>query len=234
MLSNIRIVLVRTFHSGNIGSVARAMKTMGLARLVLVNPKHFPDPVADARASGATDVLAEARICAALDEALEGAALVAALTSRRRDFAPPTFTLRDAMAELADRARRQEVALLFGAETSGLRNSELEKCHLRVEIPAAPVYPSLNLAAAVQVAAYELRMALLEGAGRPAACGELAVHEEIEGFYQHLEQALTASGFLDPAHPKKLMPRLRQLFSRTRLERDEVNILRGILNHMKK
>lgn len=227
--ANTRVVLSHPSHPGNIGAAARAMKTMGLARLVLINPKHFPDPVAEARASGAADVLAAARTCATLDEALEGTVLVAALTSRQRDFAPPTFSLRDAMAELANQARQQEVALLFGTEMSGLRNSELEKCHMRVEIPTAPAYPSLNLAAAVQVAAYELRMASLAATGCSAVYGELAVHEEIEGFYQHLEQALIASGFLDPTHPKKLMTRLRQLFSRTRLEKDEVNILRGIL-----
>jgi tRNA/rRNA methyltransferase len=230
-LARIRIVLSRTSHPGNIGAAARAMKTMGLRRLVLVEPRRFPDDEATARASGATEVLEAATVSSSLAEALRGTVLAAGFTSRRRELGPPVRWLREAAAEIVAEASAGEVALIFGNETFGLSNEELALCQIPVLIPANPDYASLNLAAAVQVACYELRMACggPPPAG-PAAGFEAATLDEIEGLFSHLSQAMLSSGFLDPAHPGRLMPRLRRLFARTRLERDEVNILRGMLN----
>jgi tRNA/rRNA methyltransferase len=232
-LDRIRVVLSHTYHPGNIGAVARAMKTMGLSRLYLVNPVRFPDAEATTRATGAADVLEQAQVCASLDEALQGTVLTVALTSRRRDLSHPLLTPRAAAPLLLAEAQHNEVALLFGAETSGLTNAELDRCQMLVMIPANPEFASLNLAAAVQVLAYELRTALPEGALPPEdEQKELASFDEVEGFYGHLEQAMVASGFLDPASPKRLMHRLRRLYARSRLEREEINILRGILTSL--
>lgn len=229
-LDRIRVVLSHTFHPGNIGAVARAMKTMGLYRLYLVNPQRFPDAEATTRATGAADVLEQARVCTSLDEALQGTIFAAAATSRRRDLSHPLLTPRTAAPLLLVEAQHGEVALLFGAETSGLTNAELDRCQMLLKIPANPAFASLNLASAVQVLAYELRTALSDEM-LPVAEEERsrASFEEVEGFYAHLEQVMVASCFLDPASPKRLMHRLRRLFARSRLEREEVNILRGIL-----
>lgn len=233
--SNLRIVLSHTSHPGNIGAAARSMKTMGLSNLYLVEPRYFPDPAAEARASGAIDVLNDAKVCATLEEALEGAALVAGLTARRRDVGPEDYTLREAAPELAERARTQPVVLLFGNETSGLSNAEMDKCQMRVSIPTNPEYSSLNLGSAVQVVSYELRMALLGNDIQPEEpAEELATSEEMEGFFRHLEQTLYRTEFLDPRYPKKLMSRLRRMFSRARPRKDEANILRGILTAVDK
>ncbi|MDR0701753.1 MAG: RNA methyltransferase [Azoarcus sp.] len=230
-LDRVRVVLVRASHPGNIGAAARAMKTMGLARLWLVSPASFPNPVARARASGAGDVLDRAKVVDTLPEALAGTVFAAALTARRRDLSLPCLGLRAAAAELLEWRARGEVALVFGNEASGLTNEELGLCALPVTIPASPDYASLNLGAAVQLACYELRMAAMEEDARPAAgrAPEPATHEEVEGFFAHLESAIVASGFLDPAKPRRLMPKLRRLFGRARLEKGEVAILRGIL-----
>ena len=231
----VRIVLSHTSHPGNIGAAARAMKTMGFARLVLVNPKIFPDPQAEAMASGAGDVLADARVVGSLDEALQGVTLVLALTARRRDLATAPLWARDGAAEVAMAAATGEVALVFGNETSGLSNEELALCNLWAMIPANPDYSSLNLAAAVQLLCYELRLALNAAAGAvPSAptfspAGMPATHDEIEGLMGHLESEALASGFLDPDKPGRLMLRLRRLFARAVLEKEEVNILRGLL-----
>lgn len=232
VLERIRVVLCQPSHPGNIGAVARAMKTMGLTRLYLVNPRRFPDPEATTRASGATDVLDNAVVCDSLEEALSGAVLAAALTSRRRDLSLPPVTPRLAAPQLLAEAQENDVAVVFGAETSGLTNAELDRCQLLLSIPANPEYASLNLGAAVQVVAYELRCAAGETAVPATDAGTPAGLEEIEGFYTHLEAVVIASGFLDPAVPKRLMHRLRRLFARTRLEREEVNILRGILKSL--
>ena len=197
-LSRIRIVLCATSHPGNIGASARAMRAMGLAQLVLVAPQRFPDPEADALASGATDILRAARVVATLDEALAYAG-------------------------------RGEVALVFGSEMSGLSNAELARCQLVATIPSDPAFSSLNLAAAVQVAAYELRVAAGGGEVWRAAAFEPATQDEIARLFEHGERTLVALDFLRPAHPKRLLPRLRRLFARARLEKEEVNILRGIL-----
>ncbi len=228
VLASIRVVLCQPSHPGNIGAAARAMKTMGLAELVLVRPKRFPHAEADALASGATDLLAAARVCDTLDEALAGCALAIGLSARRRELSHEQVTAREAAARAVATAHSQPAALVFGTEMSGLSNAELLRCQLLAMIPANPEYPSLNLAAAVQILAYEVRQAAVSPA-QPTPPFPLASHDEVEGFLRQLEHTLVRIGFLDPAHPKRLMPRLRRLFARTRLEREEVNILRGIL-----
>jgi tRNA/rRNA methyltransferase len=229
-LDRIRIVLCRTSHPGNIGSAARAMKTMGLSRLVLVRPRQFPHEESYALASGATDVLENIRICDTLEDALTGCTLAIGLTARKRELSHHAVAPREAAAEaMRIAAQQQEVALVFGGETNGLSNEELIRCQRLANIPANPEYSSLNLAAAVQVLAYELRMAAQITPLATAKQAELATHDEAEGFYSHLEQTLTDIGFLDPAQPKRLMSRLRRLFTRAGLQKEEVNILRGIL-----
>ncbi|MDP1525738.1 MAG: RNA methyltransferase [Rhodocyclaceae bacterium] len=230
-LQRVRVILCATSHPGNIGAAARAMKTMGLTRLVLVNPKIFPDPQAEAMASGADDVLVNATVCASLTEALQGVVLALAMTARRRELATVPLGARDAALELAGMAAQGEVALVFGNETSGLSNEELAQCGCWAMIPSNPDFSSLNLAAAVQVMCYELRMALLGTQPVPmiSDAGQLATHEEVEGVLSHFEQSAVDSGFLDVASPGRLMLRLRRLFARARLEREEVNILRGFL-----
>lgn len=228
-LDRIRIVLSRPSHPGNIGAAARAMKTMGLSQLWLVAPHAFPDPIADARASGATDILAAARVVPTLAEALSGTVLAAGVTARRRELSLPRRNAREATAELVAQAAAGDVALVFGNETSGLSNEEVLLCGMPVTIPANPDYSSLNLGAAVQILCYEARIAALAPA-EPADPGpEPASFDEVEGFLAHLERATTASGFHDPANPKRLLPRLRRMFGRIRLEKEEVGILRGML-----
>lgn len=229
-LDRIRIVLSHPSHPGNIGAAARAMKTMGLSRLVLVNPKCFPDGEAKARAAAAADVLDNALVCASLSEALAGTSLALAVTARRRDLATAIRWPRQAAAELVAGTAHGDVALVFGHETSGLSNEEVALCHAPVSIPANPACSSLNLGAAVQVLCYELRLAAEDPGDAPSGALEPARFEEVEGFIAHLERAMVKSGFLDPEKPKRLMSRLRRLFARTRLEKEEVAILRGILS----
>ena len=233
-LDNIRIVLSHTSHPGNIGAVARAMKTMGLHSLYLINPKCFPDAEADARAANAIDILQQAKVCAELDIALENTALTAAVTARPRELSHTIYDARQGAMELVQQAQQQPVALLFGREHSGLTTAEVNKCQVIIHIPANPQYPSLNLASAVQVMAYELRMALTGNLTRPTASGVTANFNELELLYAHLEQLMIASGFLDPQKPKLLMQRIRRLFARARLEKEEVQILRGILTALGK
>jgi len=229
MLDRIRIVLCTTTHPGNIGAAARAMKTMGLSRLALVTPRFFPHEQATAMASGADDVLAAAKVYASLPDALQGTTLVVGMTARARDLSHPMRPVREVAQQVAEEVQQGEVALVFGTEMSGLSNAELDACQVLANIPAQPGFSSLNLAASVQIAAYELRQALLQDRGAVGRDYPLASHEEMEHFYQHLERVLYGSGFLDPAQPGRLMIRLRRLFSRARVEREEVSILRGIL-----
>lgn len=235
-LDRIRVVLSRTSHPGNIGATARAMKTMGLRDLWLVAPERFPDEVATARASGAVDVLEAAHVVGTLEEALADTVFSAALTARRRELSLPRMQARDAARELVGRTDDGVVALVFGNETSGMTNEEVGLCSLPVTIPTDAEFSSLNLGAAVQVLAYELRMAALGEAGAapvdPAV--EPATHADFEGFMAHLERVVTASGFHDPANPKRLLPRMRRLFNRVRLEKEEVAILRGMLTTFEK
>jgi tRNA/rRNA methyltransferase len=233
VFERLRFVLVETSRAGNIGAAARAMKTMGFSELVLVRPReadalHHEEAIAFA--SGANDVLSRARIVDSLDEALAGCNLTVAMSARLREFSPPLRSPRALAQQLhADTSLR--CALVFGNERFGLSNEHVEKCNALVSIPVSAEYSSLNLAQAVQILAYECRVAAM-GEQRDAMAigfqGEAASAEQIEGLFRHLEQALIEIEFLDPAHPKKLMPRLRRLFSRTGLETEEVNILRGI------
>jgi tRNA/rRNA methyltransferase len=225
----VRVVLCNTSHPGNIGACARAMKTMGLAGLALVNPKHFPHPEAEAMSSRAVDLLASAAVHASLDEALAGTVFAVACTARNRDLSHPVLTPRQAAARMIEEAARGPVALVMGAEKYGLTVEEVNRCSVIATIPANPDYSSLNLAAAVQLFAYELKVAADGSETRPQQTFPAATHEEIEWFYGHLEQALLDIGFLNPREPKRLMQRMRRLFARARLEREEVNILRGIL-----
>jgi tRNA/rRNA methyltransferase len=233
-LSNIRIVLCQTSHPGNIGSAARAMKTMGLSRLVLVNPKKFPHAEAEAMSSGANNILAEASLCESLQQALVGCSLVIGVSARKRELTHEIATAREAATEAIRIAGTEQVALVFGTEMSGLSNDELIQCQQLAMIPANPEYSSLNLGAAVQVLAYELRQAAIVPDMSPNAVAQLAAHEDVEGFFVHLEETLLGTGFLDPAMPKRLMTRLRRLFVRARLQKEEVNILRGILKSVDK
>jgi len=229
-LDRIRIVLCETSHPGNIGAAARAMKTMGLTRLALVNPHRFPAPEAVAMATGAADLLPLARVCASLDEALEGCVLAIALTARERELGTVASYLANAAREAIQWTSKGDVALVFGTEMSGLSNAQVLRCQRLAHIPANPEFSSLNLAAAVQIAAYELRRAALNETA-PAPRGfPPAGAEEIELLYAHAQETLVALGFLNPARPRRLMPRLRRLFARARLEKEEVNILRGVLS----
>ncbi|WP_406805427.1 RNA methyltransferase [Burkholderia semiarida] len=235
-----RFVLVEPSHPGNVGAAARALKTMGFSRLVLVAPRvlHVQrDPEAIAMASGADDVLASAHVVPTLGEALSGVHWSIALTARTREYGPPRLAPRAAAAQASAQVGAGDIALVFGNERTGLANEHVDQCSALAHIPANPAYSSLNLAQAVQVLAYELRVAFLEQASEPSAqppaeAGTLAQSDEIERMYVHLENALIALDFLDPRNPKKLMPRLRRLFARTGLEREEVNILRGIAKHI--
>lgn len=231
IVDNVRVVLSHTTHPGNIGSAARAMKTMGLESLYLVNPRHFPDAQANTMSAGADDVLDNAVVCGSIDEALQGTVFVVAMTARMRDISHEVLTPREAMPLLAQHAAQGQVALLFGTEMAGLTNEEMSKSNLLVRIPANPQFSSLNLASAVQVACYELSVAM-EYAGLDLQQLEIepARHEEVERFFVHLEEVLRQIGFFNSKHPNKLMQKLRRLYARARLEQEEVNILRGILS----
>jgi tRNA/rRNA methyltransferase len=230
VLERVRIVLCHTSLPANIGAAARAMKTMGLASLYLVDPKHFPHADAEALASRATDILAAARVCATLDDALAGTVYAVASTARNRDMSHPVLTPREAAARLIAETQRGPVALVLGAEKFGLTVQEVNRCSVIATVPANPEYSSLNLAAAVQLFAYEMRLAAQPLEHMPQQSFDAATYEEIEMLYTHLEAALLEIGFINPKEPKRLMQRMRRLFARIRLEREEVNILRGILN----
>ncbi len=233
-LKNIRVVLTQPSHPGNIGAAARAMKTMGLNALALVRPRRFPHPDADARASGALDVLQQAQVYDSLAAALSGCVLAVAASSRQRGLRHEMMTARDAARELLAQAASHPVAIVFGNETSGLSSEEVSLCQVWACIPANPEYTSLNLAAAVQIFAYELRMALPESGGRQEPEFEPASLEQVEQLYRHFERTMVHTGFLDPASPKRLPPRLRRLLARARLEVEEVNILHGFLKAVDK
>lgn len=246
MLQNIRIVLVHTSHPGNIGAVARAMKNMGLSRLVLVNPDHFPHPKATFRSSGATDVLESAQVVGSLEEAVRDCHWVVGTSARSRTLPWPMVEPRSFAQRAATELSGQPIALVFGREEHGLTNDELQRCHHHLQIPANPEYPVLNVAMAVQVLCYELRMAHLDsglsgGAEKlpsgPGAEGwdELpASAEDIERFIAHLEETLIKVGFHDPDNPRQLIPRLRRLYQRSGMDKMEINIMRGALKSILK
>ncbi|HLP97015.1 MAG TPA: RNA methyltransferase [Sideroxyarcus sp.] len=228
-LNNVRVVLSHTTHPGNIGAAARAMKTMGLGRLYLINPRHFPDAQATAMAAGADDILENVVVCTSIDEALQGVTFTVAMTARLRDISIEVKTPREAMPQVLQQAQAAPVALLFGTEMSGLTNEEMGKAQLGVNIQANPEFSSLNIAAAVQVMAYELSVAAESFTPRAVPEIQPATHERVEGLYAHLEKTLFEIGFFTTQNPARLMQRLRRLYSRTRLEDEEINILRGIL-----
>jgi tRNA/rRNA methyltransferase len=239
LFNRLRFVLVETSRAGNIGSVARAMKTMGFTELVLVSPRctdFLDDPEAVAFASGAGDVLANARVVGSIGEALQGCNFAAAVSARLREFSPPVWTPRAFAAHVTGEGELMP-ALVFGNERVGLPNQIVEQCNVLINIPANPAYSSLNLSQAAQVLAYECRMGAIGDALPQTAVGfhgDAASLTQVEGMYAHLEEALVSIGFLNADNPKKLMPRLKRLFSRTQLETEEVNILRGIARHILK
>ncbi len=236
MLEQVRIVLVNTSHTGNIGSAARAMKTMGLSDLWLVDPVSPPDSQAIALAAGASDILANARTVPTLAEAVADCGLVIGTSARSRTWSWPMLDAREAGEKIMTEAPRHKVALVFGRERTGLSNDELQQCHFHVAIPANPEYSSLNLAMAVQTLSYEVRMAWL--AREQGAVTEIEqdypLSEDLERFYQHLEQTLLETGFIIKPHPGQVMTKLRRMFNRARPEDHELNILRGILTSVQK
>lgn len=247
--NQIRIILVETSHSGNIGAVARAMKNMGLGNLWLVNPKSFPDETSYARSAGASDVLDRANVVSSLDEALADCVLVLGTSARGRKVPWPVIAPPEAATLATDNTEKGTVAVVFGRENHGLSNDELHKCHYHIHIPSNPDYSSLNLSMAVQVMCYELRMYYLRSLegdkGSPylkpmMAPGDagwdvpVASVKDVEGFFGHLEQVLMDINFHRRENPRQLMSRLRRLFQRARLDQMEINILRGILSAAQK
>lgn len=235
-MDSTRFILIQTSHPGNVGAAARAMKVMGFSELVLVAPR-FADVLSQeetvAMASGAADVLARARIVATLPEALDGVTFACATAMTPRDFGPPTREPRALFEELA--VQSHKLALVFGSERYGLSNEDVYRCHAVLSIPTHPDYGSLNLAQAVQLLAYDWRQALGGFGVQPRTVDPtLADAQAVQGLLAHLQQALQAIGYLDPAAPKKLMPRLNQLFNRAQLSSEEVHILRGIARAMEK
>lgn len=247
----VSVVLICTSHSGNIGAVARAMKNMGLYRLILVSPNDFPSEQAYSRSSGAEDVLKQARVVESLDQAIGESQIVIGASARTRKMNWPLITPHECAKIICSQLDSNQqasdqganVALLFGREASGLTNEELQRCNYHVNIPANEEYSSLNLAMAVQVICYEIRMAALNtGVNLRSLPAELAQQREetlanvsdVEGFLSHLESTLIEIGYHDPNNPRMLMSRLRRLFQRAHLDKMEVNILRGILKDVTK
>jgi len=230
-LAKVRVILINTTHPGNIGATARAMKVMGLSSLHLVTPKIFPNAEAIAMASGADDLLQSAVVHESLDSALAGCPLVLGTSARLRSLSMPMLDVRKASEQAMAESASHEVAVLFGRERYGLTNEEMQRCQFLVNIPSNPAYSSLNLAQAVQIMGYELRVAAMGGAGISVPPLDWAPVDDsqMEGFFQHLEQTLLDIRFLNPKQPKRLMLRLRRLFNRARPDQNEINILRGIL-----
>ena len=248
MLDRIRIVMVETTHAGNIGAAARAMKTMGLSQLVLVSPQGFPSAEATALASGAADLLEAARVVDSLDEAIADASLVVGTSARQRRIPWPCVTPRMLAQQISEEADTS-VAVLFGRESRGLTNEELERCHLHVSIPSNEDYGVLNVAAAIQVISYELRLASLGEDPQVTASREMphrmqqpdwawdeppADSAAMARFFEHLETVLVNTGFMDPTNPDQAMRRLRRLFLRARPDKMEVNMLRGLLTSVER
>lgn len=230
IFNNIRIVLCQTSHPGNIGSTARAMKTMGLHRLYLVRPKHFPDGEATSLAVNASDVLDSAVVTTTLEEAVADCQFVIGVSGKERALSQEVMTVREAAHTVHQIAAQQQVALVFGTEMSGLSNAEADRCQILATIPANPEYTSLNLAQAVQIMCYEIRMTITEGKLHyDEKQAELASQDDLERFYAHMQEVLSEIGYINPRAPKKLFERIRRIYSRIKLEKEEVNLLRGIL-----
>lgn len=237
-LENIRIVLVNTTHPGNIGGVARAMKNMGLSRLYLVAPLKFPHEQAVWRAASAADVLENAVVTATVEEAIADCQFVVGTSARERRIPWPLLDPRQCAERIDTVSGQEQVAVMFGREDRGLTNDELQLCNLHLNIPTSDAYSSLNLAMAVQIVCYELRMLQVQPALAKTEDEQwdtpFSTVENLERFYVHLEQTLTDIEFLDPAAPRQLMARLRRLYGRVRLDEMELNILRGILTETRK
>jgi len=241
-LDNVRIVMINTSDSGNIGAAARAMKTMGLKHLYLVDPKEYPTAKASARASGAADVLHGAIVKQTLAEAIEGCGLVWGTSARLRTIPWPVVNPRQAAEQIAQERDDSQIAIVFGREDAGLTNDELHKCHYHISIPSNAEYGVLNVASAVQLICYELRMRLIEqktvevdnALQMPLSITEwdvpLVGMDDMDRFFEHFEETMQEIGFYDPENPRQLMTRARRLFSRTRLDRLEMNLMRGFLS----
>ena len=226
--SRIKFILFEPSHPGNIGAAARAIKTMGFDRLCLINPVKHPHPDSRARSSGALDVLLNAEIFDNLQDAIKDCGLIIGTTSRNRRIRVPVSNIRETAPTIVTEAKQKPAAVIFGPEQSGLINDQVDCCNQLVNIPSIGSYKSLNLAMAVQIVAYELRIAS-QPSHTEIRERNIASNEEIELFYNHLNQVLLESGFLDPKNPKQLMRRLRVLFNRAKMDENEINIMRGIL-----
>jgi len=233
MLSNIKIVLIQTFHPGNIGAAARAMKNMGLSQLVLVNPVDFPSDEATSRAGQATDLLENVQVVGSLEEAIADCSLVVATSARDRSIPLPALSAREAGVKLSGEAKKAQVALVFGRERMGLHNSDIQQCHMQVNIDANPVYPVLNISQAIQILCYEIYQAS-EAAQEQYDEDEYPLQRELELFYGHLEQTLTGSGFINESHPGQAMEHFRALYRKARPSKKELQLLRGSLSSMQK
>ena len=226
--------MVNTTHPGNIGAAARAMKNMGLSQLVLVEPKEYPSDKAIWRAAGALDVLDKVQIVSDLSEAIENCRLVIGTSARERRIPWPLLTPRECGDKVIEEASHHEIAIVFGREDRGLTNEELQKCNFHVNIPGNPEYPVLNIAAAIQVICYEIRMSYLTAKeGKPIHFDDwdmpLATQKDLDYYFQHLEQTLEKLGFYDPDNPRQTITRLRRLYGRIRLDEMELSIMRGML-----
>ena len=231
--NNIEFVLVEPSHPGNVGAAARAIGTMGFKNLVLVKPTKHPHPESRARSSGALDILLDARVCGTLEEAIADSSLVIGTTARQRRISVPIDSIHECTQSIFESSLKQKVSIIFGPETSGLSNNDIDRCNRLVYIPTGEIHSSLNLSMAVQVIAYQLNLAFF-GLEEGQETRDLASGKEMELFYEHLEDVLLETGFLNPTNPKQLMRRLKALFNRAQLDDNEVNIMRGILTSYQK
>ncbi len=237
MLERVKVVLVGTTHSGNIGSAARAMKVMGLSQMVLVDPQCQVDAQAIALAAGASEIALNAQIYPTLEAAVADCGLVVGTSARSRTLEWPMLEPRECGEKLISEANQHSVAMVFGRERTGLTNDELQRCHYHVCVPANPEYSSLNLAMAVQLLSYEVRMAYLalqQSSQSSTLQEEYPRHQELERFYAHLEQVIMQTEFISAQQPGQVMNKLRRMFTRARPEAQEINILRGILTSVQK
>ena len=230
---NIKFVLVEPSHPGNVGAVAKAIGAMGFKNLVLVKPTKHPHPESRARSSGALDILLDARVCDTLEEAIADSSLVIGTTARQRRISVPIDSIHECTESIFESSLKQKVSIIFGPETSGLSNNDIDRCNRLVYIPTGEMHSSLNLSMAVQVIAYQLNLAFF-GLEEGQETRDLASGKEMELFYEHLEDVLLETGFLNPTNPKQLMRRLKALFNRAQLDDNEVNIMRGILTSYQK
>ncbi len=238
-LENIRFALINTSHAGNIGAAARAMKVMGLTQLHLIEPSDYPSAEATARASGADDVLFNAGVHKTLDEAIAACTVVFGTSARNRGMDIPVIDLDEAVAKMLEAAATQQVALLFGKERYGMTNEEMQRCHYLVRMPANPEYSSLNLAAAVQVAAYEIRkqgLNLSKPVSMPSSKDEIPFADaaKMQSFYQHLFAVMHEVDFMDEQNEVSLTEKIRMMFNRLNIEKHEMDILRGFLSAVNK